>query len=54
MLYCNILLGGFKMSSKDNMGDRMKYYESLTSQKCMRGLPVIVRLDGKSFSKFMI
>lgn len=37
---------------KTNLGDRMKQYEQLNSQKLMTRLPVIARLDGRSFSKF--
>lgn len=41
------------MSSKDNLGDRIKNYERLeTDQFLMPMLPTIVRLDGRSFSKF--
>lgn len=41
------------MSSKDNIGDRMKEYERFgTDARLMPNLPVIVRLDGKGFSKF--
>ena len=37
---------------KTNLGDRMKEYEKLNSQKLMTRLPVIARLDGRSFSNF--
>lgn len=38
---------------KDSFGDRMKLYESWSTQrKLMPGLPIVVRLDGKNFSKF--
>ena len=41
------------MSSKDNIGDRMKHFERFgTDTKLIPNLPVIVRLDGKGFSKF--
>ena len=37
----------------DDLGDRMKMYESAeTSRKCMPGIPIMARLDGRSFSKF--
>lgn len=37
----------------DSLGDRMKGYEfSTTSQKAMNKLPLIIRLDGKSFHTF--
>ena len=35
-----------------NLGDRMKQYEANTEQKLLPRLPIIVRLDGRSFSKF--
>lgn len=38
--------------SKDALGDRMKGYEKLVQQKFMPRLPIIVRLDGKGFSKW--
>lgn len=38
---------------RDEHGDRMKYYESLETQKAlMRGLTIYARLDGRGFSKF--
>lgn len=37
---------------KTSLGDRMKGYESLTENRIMPRVPVIVRLDGRSFSKF--
>lgn len=38
---------------KDQLGNRMKIYEGLeTKRTLMPGLPILVRLDGKSFSKF--
>ena len=41
------------MSSKDNLGDKLKELESIeSSRKAMKGLPIIARLDGRSFSKF--
>jgi len=36
----------------DIFGDRMKEYEKLQNQRFMKNLPVLVRLDGKNFSKF--
>ena len=36
----------------DELGDRMKLYERATDARLMRRLPVIARLDGRSFSKF--
>lgn len=39
--------------SKDDFGDRMKKYEMMEAgRKLMPRLPIIVRLDGKCFSKF--
>lgn len=35
-----------------SLGDRIKEYEASTDQKIMSRLPVVVRLDGRSFSKF--
>jgi len=41
------------MSSKDNLGDRIKSYERLEKDNFLIPmLPTIVRLDGRSFSKF--
>ena len=39
---------------KDDLGDRMKEYEGQWAYKAMKGLPVMVRLDGRCFSKFTI
>ena len=40
-------------NSKDQLGDRMKAYESQTTGiKMIPRIPVIARLDGKGFSKF--
>jgi tRNA(His) guanylyltransferase len=41
------------MSSKDNLGDKLKDLEQIEAgRKVMKGLPVMARLDGRSFSKF--
>lgn len=41
------------MSSKDNLGDKLKDLEQTEAgRKVMKGLPVMARLDGRSFSKF--
>lgn len=43
------------MGSSDNtpLGDRMKQWESVeTSRKAMRGLPLLARLDGRSFHSY--
>ena len=37
---------------KTTLGDRMKSYEALTESRLLPQLPVVVRLDGRSFSKF--
>lgn len=37
---------------KTELGNRMKSYEAQTEQKLLNRLPIIVRLDGRSFSKF--
>ncbi len=37
---------------KTSIGDRMKMYESLTENRLMPRLPIVIRLDGRSFSKF--
>lgn len=40
-----------KKMSNDNIGDRMKYYESLITDKTLdKSFPIYVRLDGRSFS----
>lgn len=41
------------MSVKDALGTRMKtFYEQIPKSKLMRRMPVIVRIDGKSFHTF--
>jgi tRNA(His) guanylyltransferase len=38
---------------KDNLGDRMKVYESLeTSRRFMPSLPIYARIDGRGFGRF--
>lgn len=37
---------------RDNFGDRMKTYERLAESQLILNLPIVVRLDGKSFSKY--
>ena len=37
---------------KSNLGDRIKSYEASTETRLLPRLPVVVRLDGRSFSKF--
>ena len=39
-------------NNKDSLGDRMKQYEYVTRNYLTRKLPVILRLDGKSFHSF--
>jgi len=42
-----------KLKSKDSLGDRMKSnYESRSETRLVRRMPVILRLDGKSFHTF--
>ena len=38
--------------NKDNLGDRMKTYENVTRTYLTRRMPVIIRIDGKSFHTF--
>ena len=41
------------MSKKDSLGDRMKnYYENRAKTYLVRRMPVIIRLDGRSFHTF--
>lgn len=40
------------MSMALSLSDRMKEYESQTQTKLIKKLPVIIRLDGRKFSKF--
>lgn len=40
------------MALAETLSDRMKEYESNTQTKLIKKLPVIIRLDGRSFSKF--
>lgn len=37
---------------KTTLGNRMKGYESTTENRLLPRLPIVVRLDGRSFSKF--
>lgn len=37
---------------RDSFGDRMKTYERLAESQLITNLPIVVRLDGKSFSKY--
>ena len=37
---------------KDNLGDRMKGYENISRNHLTRRVPIIIRLDGKSFHTF--
>ena len=37
---------------RDSFGDRMKTYERLAESQLIPNLPIVVRLDGKSFSKY--
>ena len=39
-------------NKKDNLGDRMKGYESISRTFLTRRIPVIIRLDGKAFHTF--
>ena len=35
------------------LGDRMKYFEQFETERCFNDfLPVVIRLDGRGFSKF--
>lgn len=38
--------------SEDSLGDRMKGYESATKTVLTRRVPIIIRLDGKGFSRY--
>lgn len=40
------------MSVAETLSDRMKEYESITQAKLIKKQPVIIRLDGRKFSKF--
>ena len=44
--------GNYTMALADTLSDRMKEYESNTQTKLIKKLPVIIRLDGRSFSKY--
>lgn len=37
---------------KDNLGERMKMYENVSSPKLMTRVPIIIRLDGNSFHTY--
>lgn len=36
---------------EQSLGERMKRYESINKQKLIPNLPIVIRLDGKNFSK---
>ena len=38
--------------NKDTLGDRIKCYENSERKYLMRGVPSLIRLDGKSFHSF--
>jgi len=38
--------------SKDSLGDRMKQYERTSQDELIRRIPVIIRVDGRSFHTF--
>lgn len=40
------------MSSKDNLGDRMKSFEQCFRTFIPTGMPIVLRLDGKSFHSY--
>lgn len=40
------------MNSETSLGDRMKAYELISRQTLMRGVPKVIRLDGKAFHTF--
>ena len=40
------------MATKDSLGDRMKEYEGVSRYKLTRRMPVVIRIDGKSFHTF--
>lgn len=40
------------MQSKDSLGDRMKFYEKMSEDQFFKLIPVMARLDGKSFHTF--
>lgn len=42
----------FNMSNKDNLGDRMKYYEQRLSLSLLKGIPILARVDGRAFHSF--
>ena len=45
--------GLVKMNKSDNLGDRMKRYEALTtSVMLMENLPIYARIDGRAFHSF--
>lgn len=41
-----------KIENAVNLGDRMKYYESVYNTTLKTGMPVIIRLDGRAFHTF--
>lgn len=43
---------GGSIRSADEFGDRMKVYEALGNPRVLPGLPVMARLDGRTFSTF--
>lgn len=49
-----VLKGRFSYMTKDNLGDRMKAYESVTNLKLIRRMPIVLRFDmchGHTFTR---
>ena len=49
-----VLEGRFSYMTKDNLGDRMKAYESVTNLKLIRRMPIVLRFDmchGHTFTR---
>jgi tRNA(His) guanylyltransferase len=42
------------MRRADRLGDRMKGYEAVWAPRLPRGAPVVIRIDGKNFSKWTV
>jgi tRNA(His) guanylyltransferase len=43
---------GIEDMSKDSLGDRMKMYEQISNRFLVKKIPILIRIDGKSFHKW--
>lgn len=48
----NLKLLGLESSNPETLAERIKLYEGVYSDRLMSDMPIIVRIDGKNFSKY--